>query len=108
MTGAAEEKEIGNTRVPTPGKALKTDSEYEKRKKRKKFRRRAAIEPVIAHLKAQYRMQKNYLSGKDSAQINAFLAATARNLKKLMKKLKEESFCLYVFLKKQFEKSIFY
>lgn len=36
-------------------------------------------------------MGQNYLSGSSSPQINAFLAATGWNLKKMMKKLKEEN-----------------
>ena len=35
-------------------------------------------------------MGQNYLSGKNSSQINAFLAATGWNLKKMMRKLKLE------------------
>lgn len=82
--------QIGNTIVATPDyRPLKRDTEYQKRKKRKKFRRRAAIEPVIGHLKTDFRMGQNYLSGKDSNQINAFLAATGWNLKKLMNQLTE-------------------
>jgi IS5 family transposase len=34
-------------------------------------------------------MQQNYLLGEKGVQINAFMAATAWNLKKLMEKLKE-------------------
>lgn len=88
--GGRGQKQIGGTIISTPGKPLKRDSEYEKRKKRNKFRRRAAIEPVIGHLKSDFRMGQNYLSGKESPQINAFLAATGWNLKKMMRKLKME------------------
>lgn len=88
--GGKGAKQIGDTIISTPGKPLKTDSEYEKRKKRKKFRRRAAIEPVIGHLKSDFRMGQNYLHGEQSPQINALLAATGWNLKKMMGKLKKE------------------
>ena len=47
--GGKGAKQIGDTIISTPGKPFKRDSEYEKRKKRNKFRRRAAIEPVIGH-----------------------------------------------------------
>lgn len=84
---------IGNTKVSTPDyKPLKRDTDYQKRAKRKKFRRRAAIEPVIGHLKTDHRMGQNYLNGNESPQINAFLAATGWNLKKMMKKLKQNVF----------------
>lgn len=88
--GGKGQKQIGNTIISTPSKPLKRDSEYQKRKKRKKFRRRAAIEPVIGHLKSDFRMGQNYLHGEKSPQINAFLAATGWNLKKMMEKLKTE------------------
>ncbi len=84
-------KQIGNTKISTPDyRPLKRDTEYKKRVKRKKFRRRAAIEPVIGHLKTDFRMNQNYLWGEKSPQINAFLAATGWNLKKRMKQLKKE------------------
>jgi len=93
--GGKGQKYIGETQISTPdGRPLKKDSAYQKRKKRKKFRRRAAIEPVIGHLKSDFRMGSNYLHGKDSPEINAMLAATGWNLKKMMNKLKEEFFFL--------------
>lgn len=89
--GGKGAKQIGSTIISTPDyRPLKRDTEYQKRSKRKKFRRRAAIEPVIGHLKTDFRMNQNYLWGEDSPQINAFLAATGWNLKKMMKQLKEE------------------
>ena len=89
--GGKGQKQIGQTKISTPDyRPLKRDTEYQKRTKRKKFRRRAAIEPVIGHLKTNFRMGQNYLHGTNSSQINAFLAATGWNLKKMMKKLKLE------------------
>lgn len=87
---------IGNTKISTPKPPLKKDNEYQRRKKRKKFRRRAAIEPVIGHLKKNYRMGQNYLKGEKSPQINALLAATGWNMKKMMERLVEDfSFALF-------------
>ncbi|MEX1000501.1 MAG: transposase [Crocinitomicaceae bacterium] len=60
-----------------------------------KFQRRAAIEPLIGHLKTDYRMGQNYLHGIDSPQINAFLAATGWNLKKMMLQLKIEFLSIF-------------
>jgi IS5 family transposase len=78
--------QIKGVKVSIPGKALKTDNAYKKQKKRKKFRRRAAIEPVNAHLKSDFRMSENYLLGESYVQLNALLSATAWNLKKWMQK----------------------
>jgi len=88
--GGKGQKQIKNTKISTPDyRPLKRYTEYQKRIKRKKFRRRAAIEPVIGHLKTDFRLNQNYLWGEQSSQINAFLAATGWNLKKMMKQLKE-------------------
>ncbi len=88
--GGRGAKEIKGVIIATPGKPLKTDDSYTKHRKRKKFRRRAAVEPTIGHLKSDFRMQQNYLHGESSPQINAFLAATAWNLRKYMNKLSKE------------------
>lgn len=85
--GGRGRKEIHGVKILIPGKPHKTDTQYQKAKKRKPFRRRAAIEPLIGHLKKDHRMQDNFLWGSASSTINAMLAAAAWNLKKLMKKL---------------------
>lgn len=51
------------------------------------FKRRAGIAPLIGHLKYDPRMLENYLWGRVSGTVHAMLAATAWNLKKLMKEL---------------------
>ena len=71
--------------ISIPGKKLKKDTKKQIQIKRQKFRRRAAIEPVIGHLKSDYRMDRNYLRGFIGDQINLLLAATAFNLKKWMR-----------------------
>ena len=88
--------EINGVTIITPAPPKKTDTAYEKRTKRKKCRARAAIEPIIGHLKTDFRMQQNYLWGEKGVKINAFMAATAWNLKKLMEKLKED-FLFFIF-----------
>lgn len=96
--GGRGQKQIGNTIISTPdNKPSKRDTEYQRKKKRKKFRRRAAIEPVIGHLKSDFRMGQNYLNGSNSPQINAFLAAAGWNLKKMMTQLKEKAISLLDF-----------
>jgi len=88
--GGRGKKNIHDVLISTPGKPFKRDSVYEKRVKRKKFRRRAAIEPVIGHLKKYFRMEQNYLQGDKSPKINALLAAAGWNFKKMMEKLKAD------------------
>jgi IS5 family transposase len=100
--GGRGPKEIMGSKISTPSKPLKKDSEYEKRKKRRKFRRRAAIVPVIGHLKTDHRMQQCYLHGERSAQVNAFLAAAGWNFKKRMEKLTNAFLFFFFQLKKIF------
>jgi IS5 family transposase len=87
--GGKGKTEIRGVKIIIPSPPKKTDTQYQKRTKRKKCRARAAIEPIIGHLKTDFRMQQNYLWGEKGIQINAFMAATAWNLKKMMEKLKE-------------------
>jgi len=57
-----------------------------KKQKRKEFRRRAAIEPIISHVTSDHRMQRTYLQGFAGDKINLLLACSAFNLKKWMNK----------------------
>ncbi len=47
-------------------------------------RRRSAIEPVISYLKHDHRMERNYLHGIIGDELNAMLAGSGRNLRKLL------------------------
>ena len=76
---------VNNTiEISIPGTVLKKDTKKQKEVKREKFRRRAAIEPIIGHMKSDYRMARNYLKGFAGDEINLLLAASAFNLKKWM------------------------
>ena len=88
--------EINGVKIITPGRPKAHDTAYQKQQKRRKFRARAGIEPIIGHLKTDFRMAQNYLLGEKGIQINALMAATAWNLKKMMKKLREE-FLYFIF-----------
>jgi len=82
--GYRGKKEVGGTVICIPDKPLKRDTKYQKEQKRKKFKRRAAIEPIIGHVKSDHRMQINYLKGFIGDEMNLLLAATAFNLKSWM------------------------
>jgi len=79
--GYRGKSEVGGTKIILPGKALKCDTRYQKDKKRKQCRRRAAIEPIIGHLKSDFRLARNYLKGALGDHINLLMAACAWNLK---------------------------
>ena len=90
--GGKGKSEIKGVKISIPGVPRKTDTAYQKHTKRKKFRTRAAIEPIIGHLKSNFRLAQNYLLGETGSQINALLSATAWNMKKMMEILKEKIF----------------
>jgi IS5 family transposase len=52
------------------------------------FKRRAAIEPVIGHLKDEHRMGRNYLAHASGDAINAVLAAAGYNFRRLIQWLR--------------------
>jgi transposase, IS5 family len=49
------------------------------------MKRRAAVEPVIGHLKAEHRLGRNYLKGRDGDRCNAVLAAAGYNFSLLLR-----------------------
>ncbi|HKG68070.1 MAG TPA: IS5 family transposase [Segetibacter sp.] len=61
--------------LPRPDKNITKDQ-------RKKHSKRAAIEPVIGHLKQDYRLCRNYLKGILGDNTNVILAAAAMNFKR--------------------------
>jgi transposase, IS5 family len=56
---------------------------------RREMKRRAAVEPVIGHLKAEHRMDRNHLKGREGDRINAVLAAAGYNFSLLLRWLAE-------------------
>src|SRR5690606_18303967 len=59
---------IGDTEILMPKPPLKRDSAYQKRKKRNHHLRRAAIEPIIGHLKSDHRADVELPQGTDRGQ----------------------------------------
>jgi IS5 family transposase len=62
---------------------------------KREMKRRAAVEPVIGHIKNGHRMDRNYLAGTQGDAINAILAAAGYNFRLLLTWLRLLS---YVFL----------
>ena len=77
----------GETELITPKAPKKSDSPHQRRKARGRFRRRAAIEPRIGHLKSDFRLGRNFLKDQQGDSINLLLAATAANLSLWMRKI---------------------
>jgi len=78
---------VGDVEIVTLRRPKKSDILAMRRQARARFRRRAGIEPVIGHLKADHRMARNFLKGVLGDTINLFMAAAAFNLKKWMRQL---------------------
>lgn len=55
---------------------------------KRELRRRAAVEPIIGHVKAEHRMDRNYLKGREGDRTNAILAAAGFNFKQIANWLK--------------------
>ena len=62
---------------------------YEKQRDRARFRRMAAVEPVIGHLKSDYLMLRNYLKCVEGDIINTVMAAVAFNMMKRLRQIRD-------------------
>ena len=82
--GYRGKSQFDQTKIILPKLPLKRDNRYQRDKKRRQCKRRAAIEPIIGHLKSDYRLSRNYLKGVAGDEINLLMAATAWNLKQWM------------------------
>jgi transposase, IS5 family len=81
-------KEVMGTKIKLPDVPDKNRTPYEKRKLRLGFKRRAAIEPKIGHLKQDHRLSRNFYKGIKGDNNNVMLAAAAMNFKRMMNKWK--------------------
>ena len=81
-------KKVGDTHILTPGRPKKSDTPYQRKKARRRFRRRAGIEPVIGHVKHDHRLARNFLKGALGDAINLFMACAAYNFRKWMRRLR--------------------
>jgi transposase, IS5 family len=81
-------KTILGVEIKMPGSG-KGKTAYEKHRDRARFRRRAAIEPFIGHLKSDYRMLRNYLKGVEGDMINTIMAAVAFNMMKRLRQIRD-------------------
>lgn len=70
--------------VLLPQAPLKRDNDYQREKKRRLCRQRSAIEPIIGHLKHDYRLSRNWLKGSHGDAFNLLMAAFAWNANKWM------------------------
>lgn len=83
--GYRGQAQIGHTiiQIPKPFNN-KTLTKYKQQKLKRAFKRRAAIEPVIGHLKADHRLSRNFYWKVFGDNINVLLSAAAFNFKRMM------------------------
>ncbi|MBR1723091.1 MAG: IS5 family transposase [Treponema sp.] len=85
-------KTEGCTAIIIPQAPSRKTTEYSKRKARRDFGRRSAIEPVIGHVKNDFRLARNYLKGTIGDAINLLLAVAAFNFRKWMRAVIQKMF----------------
>ena len=82
-------KQIGETQILLPKPFNnKTQTKYQQKKLKEAHNKRAAIEPIIGHLKTDHRLGRNFYKGIVGDNINIMLAAAAFNFKRMMNKWK--------------------
>lgn len=79
--GAQKDLENTTHHVPEAPKSNATD--FDKEEARKNFGRRSAIEPVISHIKSDFRLARNFLKGSIGDTLNLLLSAAAFNFQKM-------------------------
>ncbi len=90
---------INDVIIQTPKKFNpKNQNKYKQSKLKKQFKRRAAIEPIIGHLKTDHRLNRNFYKGKIGDNINIMLAAAAFNFKRMMRKWKSSLLSIFYFI----------
>ena len=92
--GYRGKKQMDETAVLIPSVPKKPPVITCVKKLSKAHRKRAAIEPVIGHLKSDHRLGRNFYKGAVGDNINIMLAAAAFNFKRMMNKWKS-SFLLF-------------
>ena len=85
--GYRGKSKVNDTRIVMPKPGRKNASKETIDLARKRFRRRAGIEPVIGHLKSDHRLKRNFLKGFEGDQINLLMAAAAFNFRKWMREV---------------------
>ena len=89
-------KEVLGTKITIPDTPPKQRTAYEKQQLRKGFKRRAAIEPKIGHLKQDHRLSRNFYKGINGDNRNVMLAAAAMNFKRMINIYKQMFFDLFI------------
>ena len=79
--GYRGKRKVGVTSIEIPESGRRTKTVSDKRQARERFHRRAAIEPIIGHLKNDHRTLRNYHKGQIGDTVNLFMACAAFNFR---------------------------
>jgi IS5 family transposase len=80
--------QINGIKIQLPKPLSKKRTDHEKRRPKEAYKRRAAIEPVIEHIKTEHRLGINFYKGVLGDSINKLISAAAFNFKRMMNKYK--------------------
>lgn len=83
------QKDLKDTIHHIPDSPKSTATELDKEEARKNFGRRSAVEPVISHVKSDFRLARNFLKGAIGDTINLLLSAAAFNMQKWCNSLQQ-------------------
>lgn len=92
--GGKGRSKIGDTEILTPSRGSSNLSAKEKKMLRQLFRSRAAIEPTIGHLKSDFGLDRNLLSGTLGDAFNALMAGAAYNFRIRLREIRAIIFYL--------------
>lgn len=93
--GYRGKKQIGETEILIPSPPKKNLSYYQRKKLSEAHKKRAAIEPIIGHIKADHRLNRNFYKGMLGDNINIMLAASAFNFKRMINKWRSSFWHFY-------------
>lgn len=94
--GCKGQSQIGETKILIPQKFdSKKQSQSDQKRLKKHFKRRAAIEPIIGHLKRDHRLGLNFHKGIIGDNVNLLLSAAAFNFKRMMNQWKSSFFAFF-------------
>jgi GTP cyclohydrolase II len=84
---------------PNPGRfSIKHRGKFKSLTKREQrlLKRRQSVEPVIGHLKSDYRMQRCHLKDTEGDALHAVLCATGFNIRWLLRMIRKKGIRLYL------------
>jgi transposase, IS5 family len=91
---------VRGTKIEIPKAFNKSINGYQQQQLKKGFKRRAAIEPKISHLKEDHRLGRNYYKGIKGDNINVMLAAAGMNFKRMMNIFKKMFLAFLFYIQK--------